>query len=63
MRCRDEYREFHERDHEDGESWEVPEVDDDSDDCPRCKWDEVCKGGCVTGVDRGFKFELREEEK
>ena len=62
LRCREEYREFHERDHEDGESWEVSEVDDDSDDCPKCKWDEICEGGCEAEIDCGYKFELREEK-
>ena len=62
MRGREEYREFHERDYEHGEAREVPEVDDDPGDCPKCRWDEVCKGGCRVGVDCGFKFEKIKEE-
>lgn len=62
MNGREWYREFHEQDHEHGEVVdEVKEVEPD--DCPDCKWDEVCKGGCEAGIDCGYSFEKKEEEE
>ena len=59
MRSREEYQEFHERDYD---TWEVAderEPDNDSD-CPDCKHDEYCGGGCRSGRQTKYKFETLE---
>lgn len=63
MRGREEYREFHERDHEIGEVGDDLKDDEElKEDCDNCKHDWICQGGCGAGVDCGYKFENIEGE-
>jgi len=63
---RDHYEEYHEREFdpqlesrlEPGECEDEPEIpEEETNDCPLCKHNEACKGGCEAYVDCGFTFE------
>jgi|GEM_PF-2418169 len=68
---REHYEEFHEREFDsriESHPLESGEVEDEVEevveyDCPTCKWDEVCLGGCKRGRSGDYEFELKEEEK
>lgn len=68
---REHYREFHEFEFSPqmesrSEHGEVADDEDEvvEDDCPDCKHDSYCKGGCESGTNPNpeFKFERKEVE-
>ena len=64
MKGREWYREFHEQDHEHGEIWDGDKEEfEDLEDCPYCKHEKYCTGGCGLVGHSGYKFEKKEDEK
>ena len=58
---REHYEEMHEREW-DPAIEDKPEVDYAPSNCPTCKHDEYCPGGCKKAFSPTYKFEEKKEE-
>lgn len=61
----EEYMEYHES-REDLASEEIvePELEVDTGNCPYCKWEDECLGGCkLPGASCQYKFERKDEQE